>query len=225
MSPLRSERNRVFLGAAGVALSVILFAMLGQTGFLGGLRNFLSGLEATVGSEDEVEMRARKLQIKSAKDGVSHDSAAASRSAGNADDSGHAVSDAQIPYRLYLLPADVQWQTQNPGVAGSLRSGLAGIQRSLSGCIALRAAASSALTPFSVDAALTPHAARLVVTGLAMNIALVHQPEVACLRDRLESMSSADLAALSAALAAPLSFRIVVVPVAAGPLQTNGEVP
>jgi hypothetical protein len=170
------------------------------------------------GTEFDLEMRARKLSGKSGQviDSNAHDKSK------SLEDTDHVVPDGQLPYRVYLLPTDSDWQSRNPGAAGALRLGFATLQRGLSGCVAARKAEGGSLQPFTVDAVLAPNASRIAVTALAVNIISGQQSEVACLRDRLETMSSPDLAGLSATLAAPLNVRIVIVPVAAGSSLPNG---
>jgi hypothetical protein len=195
--------------AAGSVLVIVALAVFWQS---------TSVDQESTETEFDLEMRARKL---SGKSGQVKDSNAVDTSK-SLEDSDQVVPDGQLPYRVYLLPTDSDWQSRNPGAAGALRLGFATLQRGLSGCVAARKAEGGTLQPFTVDAVLAPNASRIAVTALAVNIISGQQSEVACLRDRLETMTSPDLAGLSATLAAPLNVRIVIVPVAAGSSLPNG---
>jgi hypothetical protein len=214
LSPLRRVRHlrnwglvgSVVAGSVLVIVAMVLFSQWSPVD------------QEPAGTRGEWELRARNLSRKSGQASVPD----AMDTTKGLENSHRIVPDGQLPYRVYLLPNDPDWQASNPGAAGALRLGLATVQRGMSGCVAARAAESGSLQPFSVDVVLAPNTSRLAVTALAVNIASVRQAEVACLRDRLETMNSVDLAGLSATLAAPLNFRIVIVPVAAGSALPDG---
>ena len=208
---LRPLRKMGLMGPVVAAFVLVVVAVVA-------LRQWSPVGQGPAGTEGEWELKARKLSRKSGQ-AIGPDVMDATKDLENSDG---VVRDGQLPYRVYLLPNDSDWQTSNPGAAGALRLGLATVQPGLSACVVARTAESGGLQPFSVDVVLAPNASRLAVTALAVNIASGRQAEVACLRDRLESMSSSYLAGLSAKLGSALNFRIVIVPVAAGPALPDG---